>query len=43
MNVYLTAEQIYQLRELIYEEMDRLGGINYLSPELLEVSRKLLK
>ena len=43
MNVYLTVEEIYQLRELIYEEMDRLGGIERLSPELLKVSRKLLK
>lgn len=43
MTLELTPDQVYQLRELIYEEMDRLGGIERLSPELLEVSRKLLK
>lgn len=43
MTLQLSPEQVYQLRELIYEEMDRVGGIDHLPPELLEVSRELLK
>lgn len=43
MELELTTEQVYQLRELIYEEMDRVGGINNLSPELTQIAKKLVE
>jgi hypothetical protein len=41
MELKLTVEQVYQLRELIYEEMDRVGGILNLSTELTQIAKKL--
>ena len=41
MELKLTVEQVYQLRELIYEEIDRVGGILNLSTELAQIAKKL--
>jgi len=43
MNLELTAEQVYLLRELIYEEMDRLGGYDNLPTELAQIAKELVK
>ena len=43
MELKLTVEQVYQLRELIYEEIDRVGGILNLSTELAQVAKKLVE
>jgi hypothetical protein len=43
MELKLTVEQVYQLRELIYEEMDRVGGILNLSTELAQIAKKLVE
>lgn len=43
MKIILSAEQVYLLRELIYEEMDRLGGYDNLPPELAQIAKELVK
>jgi hypothetical protein len=41
MNIELTIPEITQLKELIFDEVDKVGGLDLLNPRLYDILVKL--